>query len=396
MAFYSRKKESLNEKKIHLLYGMSFLLGLCGSLVMYTASSYFSEAWNTENIGWIYFFVYSISFLELLFFDRLVYAWGKSMVLFFLLFSQILVFLGLSSFDPSPLPSIFLILGLFLGKVLWTALDSLLEGYSVDSRSGRIRGIFLASMNAGLFFGPFLSTKIIDVFGYQKLYTLTLVLFCFLLILSMWTLSLHNQKISQTRNLRDVFHEMKNNKDLFFIYWLAFTLEVFYAVMIIFTPLYLTSLGMSFSDIGIILSLALLPFIFLQYPVGYIADRFLGEKELMIVALTIMGMGVFCLPFLESNSVFLWSSILIFGRVGASFLEVLRDSYFYKKIDGDAVGLISYFRTAGSLGYIVVALTSSLFLVFFDISQVFWLAFICIVLALYPALSLRDNHAFTK
>lgn len=389
-----KKNEVFNGGKIRLLFGMSFFLGLCGSLIMYTASSYFSQAWNTENVGLIYLFVYLLSFCELLFFDRIVYVFGKSTVLFFLLFLEILVSLGLSLFSPAPLPSIFLIFSLFLGKVLWTNLDSILEGFSVDSRSGRIRGIFLACMNAGLLLGPVFSTAVIDAYGYQTLYSFTVILFSLFLILSVFALSKNNQRTSQKIVFRKFFHEARKNQDLFFIYWLAFTLEVFYAVLIIFTPLYLTSLGLALTDIGIILSLALLPFVFLQYPIGYIADRWFGEKELIVVALIIMGIGVFCMPFITTNSIFIWGLVLIFGRIGAALLEVLRDSYFYKKIDGDAVGLISLFRTAGSLGYVVVAITSSFFLIFGSISYVFWLAFIFIILALYPAFSLRDNYAF--
>jgi hypothetical protein len=80
-------------------------------------------------------------------------------------------------------------------------------------------------------------------------------------------------------------------------------------------------------------------------------------------------------------------------RVGAAMIETLRDSYFYKKIDGDDMDIISFFRTSKSSGYISAAAFSAIILAIFSVKIMFvFLAFV-ILLALYPAFNLVDNKS---
>jgi MFS family permease len=137
----------------------------------------------------------------------------------------------------------------------------------------------------------------------------------------------------------------------------------------------------------------LLPFLLLQYPVGRLADKYLGEKELIIFALTLTSLTVAYLYFLDSRSVYVWAGVLFMTRVGISMLEVLRDSYFYKRIDGDDVAKIDLFRTSMAIAYIVFALISVVVLQFYPVKTVFLILFVALFTGLWPAWRLLDNKS---
>jgi hypothetical protein len=51
---------------------------------------------------------------------------------------------------------------------VWVALDVLLENYSKDNLSGRIRGFYLMVMNIGFLLAPYLSTQILSRLGIRQ------------------------------------------------------------------------------------------------------------------------------------------------------------------------------------------------------------------------------------
>ncbi|MCK4553712.1 MFS transporter, partial [Candidatus Parcubacteria bacterium] len=137
----------------------------------------------------------------------------------------------------------------------------------------------------------------------------------------------------------------------------------------------------------------LIPFVLLEYPAGFLADRKLGEKEMLIVALFIIGLSTFWLYFIDSVNPYLWGVSLFVTRIGASLLEIMRDSYFYKRIDGHDVDIINFFRTSSPTGYILGAILSGILLLFFPLKSVFILVALLAFSGLYPAFKLVDNKS---
>ena len=97
------------------------------------------------------------------------------------------------------------------------------------------------------------------------------------------------------------------------------------------------------------------------------------------------------LVWIESTSVLVWAGALFVTRIGIAGIEVLSDTYFYKRIEGNDGDLIAFFRTARPLGNIVAALFLGTWLLFFSLSSVFLLPAIVLALAIIPAFLLDDN-----
>ena len=279
------------------------------------------------------------------------------------------------------------------GYFAWTVLDVIIEEYSEDKKSGRIRGFHLMILNAGVLLGPFLSTRILASFDYNGLFIATLTLNCLMLVISLVGLRGVNGRFNGKLTVQDIGMKVLTNKNVLNIYMISLALEAFYALMIVYTPLYLLGRGFSWEQIGIAFTIMLIPFVVLGYPVGILADEKFGEKEMIIGGLLIMGCSSLGIFFINSNSLFLWSAILLLTRVGAASVETLRDSYFYKKIDGRDVDLISFFRTTRAVAYLLATGLSAMLLIVAPMKYIFLLIAGLVLLGIYPAFRLVDNKS---
>ena len=270
-------------------------------------------------------------------------------------------------------------------------LDVVIEQYSEDKKSGRIRGLHLMILNAGFLIGPFLSAKILAVFGFNGLFVASLALNCLVLIVSLIGLRGVNGRFRGQLTVRDIGMKVLTNKNVLNIYMVSLALEAFYALMIVYTPLYLLGRGFSWEQIGLIFTVMLIPFVVLEYPIGILADEKFGEKEMIIGGLLIMAFSSLAIFFVSSNSIFVWAAILLLTRVGAASVETLRDSYFYKKIDGRDVDLISFFRTTRAVAYLLATGLSAMLLIIAPMKYIFLLIAGMVLLGVYPAFRLVDN-----
>ena len=146
----SKHIENHDERKIKLINFISFLFGFAGALLLYVLSDYFREALGSDNVSIFYFIAYAISLLGMLNLHKLVNKFGRSTVFFVFFFLQICLISFLIFVQPSVLGIILLMLYLISTNLAWVALDVILESYSEDKRSGRIRGLHLTIMNIGI------------------------------------------------------------------------------------------------------------------------------------------------------------------------------------------------------------------------------------------------------
>lgn len=387
-------KEKLNTKKIFLVYFLFFVFGFCVSLVTYVTSGFFEQAWNEVNVGVLFLIPSIFDLLALFFLHRLVRKYGTSASLIFFLCTHIIFLATLIGFGISKTSAVFMMGYLLILTLIYAVLDIVLESFSIDQRSGRIRGMYLTFGNIGFLFGPVISTNILELWGYPALFLLILVLTFFVFCMALFGLRQENKFYSEHVSARRVWFSVKNERDIFSIYLISVTLEFFYAIMVIYMPLYLLFMkGMSWSEIGFIFFFMLIPFVVLQYPAGRIADMYIGEKELIIFSLVIMVIFTAVIPFVQTTDWVLWALVLFGTRVGAAIIDVLRDSYFYKKVDAHNVSLIDFFRTARPIGVITASGISFVLLLFFSMKAVFFLLVFILLLAFFPAFRLHDSNA---
>jgi fucose permease len=162
--------------------------------------------------------------------------------------------------------------------------------------------------------------------------------------------------------------------------------------MVIFAPLYLFSVvGLSWTQIGSILFVGLCAYVLFEWPIGIIADRYIGEKEMMAVGFTVMIVATSWFAFLSSASIALWMIAVFLSRTGASLVEATVESYFFKHAGSNDTHKISMFRMTNPLASIAGAGIGSVSLLFVPLQLFFIILALCMVPGLLLTLFLTDT-----
>ena len=93
--------------------------------------------------------------------------------------------------------------------------------------------------------------------------------------------------------------------------------------------------------------------------------------------------------FLETQSLILWAALLFGTRIGASFVEITSESYFFKHIDSTDTPLLSIFRNSRPIAYIAGPLIASLLLMFIDIQYLFPILAMILLYGIWNALKMK-------
>jgi len=384
--------ENLNKNKVRFVSVVSFILGFLDAFFIYVLSTYFSTISGSDNVGIFYLVGFSGVLLSLFFLRRWIRFMGKSRVLYLSLGVSILACALLIGMAPSWLSALIIFSLIIATNITWVALDILLESYSKDHVSGRIRGLYLTIINAGILIAPLLSLRTLDRFQYEGIFFILIIGYSVVFLISLLAFREDNKVTLEKLRFGATISKMFREKNLLYIYHISFAMEFFYALMIVYTPLHLRSLGFSWDEIGIIFTAMLLPFVFLQYPLGVLADRYLGEKELLISSIAIAMSATAFLPFLSSANMWAWGLFLFFTRVGIAGIEILRDSYFYKQIDGNDMDVIAFFRTTRPVANIAGAVISTFVLLFLPIQSIFFVVAGVLFVAMLNAFLLEDTR----
>lgn len=181
-------------------------------------------------------------------------------------------------------------------------------------------------------------------------------------------------------------------KNIRFVFLSNLLLWFFFCFMVVYTPLYLaTEMQFSWSTIGIILFGGQLAYVFFEYPIGRLADKYIGEKEMMIFGFLIISASSALLAYLTNDSVWLWIIAMFITRMGASLIEVTTESYFFKHTKGSDGQIISFFRMANPLAYIAGPLVVSLALLYVPFNLTFVVLGLCMLSGAVFALQLTDT-----
>jgi MFS family permease len=185
---------------------------------------------------------------------------------------------------------------------------------SPKDREGGYIGIFSVSLFAGIGLGPMLGGLLKDHFGFNtNFYAMgCLCFFAFFLVLALLPeLHLHGE-IEQPRSYIQIVRNPVTKGLVIFRFTNAFAR----GLLLTFVPLLAHgTLGLTSSQIGIILSSNILLTSVLQAPFGYVADRF-TRRGLVFWGSLWFGLGVALIPHVRSFAQILALNILL-GSMGA-------------------------------------------------------------------------------
>lgn len=379
-----------------LIYLSALFLTLHYSLSLYVNSSFLEQFVSPALVGLIYALSSGLTMVLLAYMPRWIRRWGLVRTATVIGLVKLPLVLLLVIPDGVPLLLAAFVAYDSLALLISYALDLYLERWSKDQATGAIRGTYLTIINAVWLLGPLAAGFLLTADNFRLIYMVAgTALAPFLLLFArLPELKFHHRKSTDLRRLLVKLWQAKRGKlvDLRRILTIDFLLNLFYAIMVVYTPLYLhQTIGLDWQHIGIVLTLALLPFATLELPLGKIADRWLGEKEIMLIGLLICGLATFLVPFLQSRTWWVWAIVLGLTRVGASMIEIMKETYLFKKINYEDTAVLSLSRNLYPFAYLVGPLFGSLILLWAPIQNLFLFAGAFVLLGLYPALALKDT-----
>jgi MFS family permease len=265
----------------------------------------------------------------------------------------VLIFFG-NTGNHALLPFIFII-HFVLQTLLYIMLNVFIESFSAHAKIASIRGLFLAIVNLGVLISPLIGGIILTLYSFKVLYTVAALLLIPYMFLVQKYLSHVKEPAYHTIDLIGALRQALRDKNLKAALMAALTIESFYAVMIIYSPIYLSTLGIPLTTyMTIILPIALIPLVILPYELGFLADKKFGEKEMLIIGLLILAVATFLFVVISVPDVRLWALVLLFSRIGASFVETMAFGYYFKKIGPEDPSLTALFINMRGTATIIV------------------------------------------
>jgi MFS family permease len=338
--------------------------------------------YTVGSIGTLLFLVLSSS---------LIRRFGNFACLVFYLCAEITALFGLVwSTQPAHI-AFFFILHQLLPTLLLFSLDIFLEAEIPSEKvTGKIRSNYLTVNNFAVFLSPFIVGSILSVSTYKTVYLFSGIFITFLLVLVVEHFKDRPTKSFKEINFLDSLRKFPRRNGLELVFSINFLLQCFYALMVIYSPLYLhTVIGFDWATIGILFTIMLLPFVLFEAPLGRLFDMIHIERDTMFVGFFIMSGALIAMFFTTTPSFFLWATLLFVSRIGASFVEVSSDYSFFKRVTDRDAGLISIFRFTSPLAYIVAPAVFATLSTFLPLHSVFLLLSILMLVGIPLAYKLK-------
>jgi MFS family permease len=271
-------------------------------------------------------------------------------------------------------------------------MDVYVESVSKDkSIVGEIRATYLTIANATIVLAPIFIALIVTDSVYSYIYLLSSISILPLYFLIKKFNDVEYKPVAHMQIRQAVMDYMKD-VDLYNVFVAQFILQLFYAFMIVYTPLYLQKyIGFSWSEIGVIFTIMLLPFILFELPVGELSDSKYGEKEFMTIGFVIMGLSTLFISFITVKIFWMWAAILFITRIGASFVEISVETYFFKKVDDTKTNVVSLFRVARPISFIIAPILATIAFQFIEFQYIFILIGLAMIFGTRYSMALNDT-----
>lgn len=370
LRFFHRNNPKRN---LVLLYILGAILAIANALPAYIQSNYLGTMFSLTWISIFFATANFVTFFAIIFFPRLIKRYGNLATTEVNLFLFVVSLIGMSLANNFVLIYISFILLSVVSNLIWINMDLLVEKFSDDASTGRTRTIYFTAINLGWILAPALSSFLVQRAGYYWVFIIAAAcLIPFFALLINYRRRFKDSHRYKTSSALKTIGSLWKNKNLRGIYFISLLLSIFFSSAVVYIPIYLhQTLGFSWSVLGIMFSIMLLPFLLVEIPAGYLADKYFGEKEMLGAGLGIVILALFLFFAIRTPDVWIWGGLLFLSRVGAALIEAMRESYFFKLVAASDVPYINFFRTASPLGYLIGTGLAAIVLIFYPLQYLF-------------------------
>jgi len=362
------------------------------ALPVYINSTFLSQFTTESVVGMIYAVAAIGTILGLASINGFLRRHGNYNLAISFILLQIIALAGLMISKSLLLAFPFFVAHLMLSSFIVFNIDIFLESHSNDAHTGGIRGLFLTTLNIAWILSPLLASSLITTDDYWKLYAAAIGLSLPLLYLIKKNFKHYKDRQYPTTSFVSTFKRVWNNERFYYIFIANIILNTFYIWMVIYTPIYLHQhIGFDWDTIGLIFTIMLLPFVIFQFKLGKLADEKYGEKEFLVIGFIIMALATASLAFINGANIWLWAALLFTTRIGASMVEIMVETYFFKQIHTRDSNILSMYRITRPTAAIVAPLFMTVCLLITDFKYTFVLLGILVLAGVYYSMKIVDT-----
>jgi len=384
-----------NSIRYQFVYLLAIIFTFHSLIVAFSSSTYLEQFIDTKYIGMLYFVGSFFSIVFFLILTPLLRKFGNVTVTIVSMLGAIVALLLIGWGISAPLVIISFVILLALNPLGYFSVDIFSEtliGENEDD-TGKKRGLVLGLMSLAALAAPLLIGTIVG--GENDLARLFFVsagvgvLFIFLVI------GIFRQFYDPAYHqlpLRTLYALMRSDTSISVVIYAHFLLQLFFSWAVIYIPLYLaTEIGLDWETIGYIIAVGLTAYVLFEYPAGYIADTYIGEKEMMAAGFVILALTVAGFAIVAPLGVMGWMILMFFNRVGASLVEATTESYFFKRVKGKDAGLMSIFRLLRPMAVLSGSLLGTLSLLFLPFQYIFFVLALILTTGIFITQFLVDT-----
>jgi len=370
---------------------LAFLATLHASLTLYINSSvitleplgiaFITPVFIFSAIGSIIFFYYTSNVLR-----KIGNGWflvltcaveGASLLALAAHPTELLLFLALS-------------IHLIMAPLIGLSLDIFFEYAMVDEGgTGVARGFLLTFGNTALVISPLIVGILADG-SFSVIYLLSAIILAGFLLCSIRTVREFKDPHYHQSSLAGILSTIKGH--LGAVITTQLVLRIFYSFAAIYMPLLLLARGFSWGEIGIILGIALLPFMLFELPLGHLSDKFLKERETLVVGFCILAAATSLLAYDIPISLLMYALIFFLTRTGASMIEITSETNFFRSVDAKDASAITLFRMTTAIGTLIGVGLAGVALFFINLPDLFLIFGIFVLLGIPAALHIKDSR----
>lgn len=351
-------------------------------LIVYLVAPYLATFMPDSAAGLVVSCGAIITLTVFCFMAGLVRTHGSRRLAIFFAFVELFALAWLAV-DPTPIAATVLVaLALATTPLMTYQLDLLLEAtIAREGSTGRIRTLFLTAGNSALVISPLIAGIILaSGDSYWRVFALaaaTLIPFILIMLFCRLPEGTH----PDSRSVLQAWVRLIKDKDMRSTLMAHATLQFFYHIAPLYIPLYLhTVLGIPWDQLGWMFALMLLPFVLLEYPAGWLADKKIGDKELLLAGFILMGTSFGALAFVTKDTMILTIVILlVLNRAGAALVEAMSEGHFFRRVSESDASTVTVFRMMRPSAALVAPIICSLILAVASYGALFVISGIMIV-----------------
>ena len=386
----------MNHKKVNRMYVLSFLFTLHIALSAYVNSTFLSNIIPLNYVSILYTISSLVTLILLSKSSNLLKYFGNRKFSLWLLLANMLSLVGMiTSKNPYIVGTAFVVFVSTNTQILF-CIDIFIEHFGDKETIGKNRGLYLTLVNLAWMLSPLIAAFLItQEGGYKTIYTIAFVA-TVIMSLGMLLSVKNDYKDSSYKKtpFLETYRFLKTNHHMLAITIISFILQFFYAWMIVYTPIYLYEhIGLGWTQIGIIFTIMLAPFVIFGLPIGILIDKYhVSKRVLLYIGFVIISVSTLIISGITTKNILIWGIVLFMTRVGATIIETTSEIYFFTHIKEEETYLLSAFRDMNPVAYMIAPLISTVIFLILPFNYLFLILGLILLTGLYYIPHLKHNH----